>query len=278
MPSELQAHERTLRFALRFATYSWFYRLVMVPTFRSTSWGTSAERDFVDRLFQRGPIGRMTRLLRLYFARMFPGEAMPADGKGLWRWMHEKGGKDPQDWERRVGIAIRRAFEDTCADAFAGYPPDYRDSIHASRCLTPTTELPAYIRYGGNLARVALRFKAPALRLHFPDQEPRALCVWCHLHPECGQHLLQCPAMPPRAREALDEARRRVLHESRIGYDPYGHFVSVCILRMSWDFQSRDTSRLVLSTLALLLSTYRLGTPRDAQSGYSPIWPVPLTL
>jgi hypothetical protein len=52
--------------------------------------------------------------------------------------------------------------------------------------------------------------------------------------------------------------------------------VHECIVRMNWEGMSRDGLRLVLGAMAEVLAAYRMATPIDAQTGYRPIWPVPL--
>jgi hypothetical protein len=156
------------------------------------------------------------------------------------------------------------------------YPWFYRDYIQLYRRFRGS-RLPLFLLVGGDLARVALRFKAPCLRLHQRNQQ-RALCAWCHIAPECGRHLLHCPRIPPPLLHTLDRARYQVQAEAALDVDPYWHQVNFSILSMHWRNCQATTIRSVLIALARLLAAYRSATPRDPVTGYHHIWPVPIPI
>jgi hypothetical protein len=268
IPTELQAHGLALRFAQRFAQHSWFYADITRPLLRANA--HTAEGRFRDEeLLRRGSIGRLTALLERYYRDLYPGEPVPT-AAALWLKL---GDVAPGDWHKRVATAIQKAFEQWHSSKLLEYPAWYREQLSAHQSRTQSG-LPFYLKCGGNLARVAIRFKAPVLRIHQRDQLP-ARCAWCRLQPECGRHLLSCLRMPVELRQELNRVRDCIRREARLAADPYWFRSNRFILQCAWPHHNVATLSVVLSFLARLLAAYRLSTPVDSVSGHRPIWAVP---
>jgi hypothetical protein len=268
MPSRLLGERNALLFARRFATRSWFFQLIIAQLARSR---LPADMSLYDRLVAAGPLGRFTRLLETHWSALFPGEAVPRDRRRLWQVVADR---NPADWELRVERLTTARFRDWRDEKMATYPAFYRDYLIRWRAAEDG-KLPFYLQAGGNLARVALRFKAPVLRLH-TRAHPQPRCVWCALGEECGAHLLCCTQLPAQLHQRLQQARACVRQEARLPAGVGVELVHECIVRMNWEGMSRDGLRLVLGAMAEVLAAYRMATPIDAQTGYRPIWPVPL--
>jgi hypothetical protein len=258
-PSVLLGQQRTLRFASKLARHSWLFELIIFPVIRL---GAS---EALDRLLRAGPLCRMTRLLGRHSGAMFPGKTSD-DPKLLWTRAHDT---PETDWLSRVDAAILAAFQVWRAAKELEYPEEYRAYLHQCRSPTPTSAR-LWLRVGGDRAKVVLRLKSPALRLH-PRGEPRAPCAWCNQAPECGAHVLECPHTPGLVAATLMSARSAIAIESR---RPLATSPSA-MLSMSWPHQSEATINLVLDAMCDALAAYRLSVPREPDTGRCPIWPVP---
>jgi hypothetical protein len=152
------------------------------------------------------------------------------------------------------------------------YTDEYREYISFFQADADQS-LPFYIREGGNLACIALRLKAPALRLHQRDQ-PRTHCVWCMSAPECGRHIVSCSQLPADLCLNLNEIRGRIVAEARFAREGVLD-VDRCLISCIWPNATRDTLRDLLLILRRVLAAYRRSTPVDPDTRLRPVWPLP---
>jgi hypothetical protein len=278
VPTELQGHCRALTFAHRFTAHSWFYRLVMAPLLaiehhllHDLSREERADQGFLTQLLGSGPIGRISSLLACYRASLFP--ELPAEPAPSFRalWLRLAAMASPT-WHERARAAIDQAFQRWCEAKLQSYPAGFREYLTDGQ-VPHGDGLPRYLKIGGPLARVALRLKAPFLRI-WPRDQPPPPCAWCPRGSEHWRHLMHCPALPPLLRYQLDTVRARIRQEARLGADPHGQLLQTCLLSFTWNHQSQDTLRALLLVASRILGAYRLAVPTGP--GRFAIWPVPM--
>jgi hypothetical protein len=192
MPAPLQITRRALRYVHALVTYSWFYPGLLAELDRPAT-----RHPFRALLFSDGPLHRLTGFLVKYARHLsgrHQGEVVrPAleDPFPLWRLAART---DRETWQKRVDDAIYAEFQAWVArrlirHAVITYPVDVLLALQ-DRCR------PLYLRQGGCLAHIGLRFKGPSLRLLRSGAAPPA-CAWC-AGPglETGLHLIECPRLP----------------------------------------------------------------------------------
>lgn len=266
LPSELQAHSRALRFANRFARQSWFFACTLGHDARRSP---ASRRKDLAYWTSRGPLHRLTELLRIYAKALF-GYTVRKETGTLWA---RTAAMEPDTWALRVDYAVGLAYDRWCDMKRENYCAPYREILGIT--LSRPGRLPKYLRLGGNRACAALRLKSPALRMYFPGQ-PLPKCAWCLTGDEQGMHLLECPKLPQEVMDVLRPVLVAIAREDgvapRRGVD---QCLNARLISLDWGNQRTETLLRGLEALTFLLRRYRQATPLLPGSRNRPIWPVP---
>jgi hypothetical protein len=277
-PAHLLALQAVLRDAWRTAHHPWFYPLLLREVMeRPTLEGGQGW------LFGRGPLQRKHLALRTHHQHLL----LRQDGVDTAHWgeydVWEAARRvDEETWFMRVDEVILAQFARWAEEALARYPAGKREIIDRCRHPYATKRRPAFLRLGGALGHIGLRFKAPALDTRRPQDAPPA-CAWCHAPAaEHGAHLLTCPRQPAEVYGIVQRALAAIATEAgmvlRTAEDRSQAMEAY--LRLSWQGQGRAKTmpRRARSTRIALVGMYRvleayLASLPPAEQGR--IWAVP---
>ena len=121
--------------------------------------------------------------------------------------------------------------------------------------------LPAYLRHSyGDLARAALRFRYSKLRaLPGPPTRFLGLCRYCRVGPENGEHLLQCPHLPPTMVQQRDAIYALIVVQAGRRWSTTRASIDLGLafmLSLRWPHQSHSLLRRVLAFFRLVINNY----------------------
>ena len=125
------------------------------------------DTQVLAKIFTKGPIGRVTRIMSNYSQLMWPGEAV-LPPKTLCEKAFEL---SPGDWKTRLNNAIAAAFSRWRDDKVATYPHEYQEYLRRS-LSRPHQKLPSYGKIG-----VDLGCQAPSIAYPHPGPPSSCLCL-----------------------------------------------------------------------------------------------------
>ncbi len=264
-PTDLYVDTRILHYARPFFAL-WFNQFILRPLHRGHPASTLLTGQY-------GPVHRIFETLHRYDLTDHPSlSAPPSKTYNGDRWKVEVRGRLTQEYWRYLN---RRLLD---------YPQSYRDQIkevcpgYARSGRPGAPPLPEYIMYGGDMARIGLRFKGHGLRrLHQPrTDEDRPDCLWCGAHcQECGPHLIRCPALPADLATPLADLLARISRESSTSARARPALLQR-LTSLYWPNMTRDTTRQALSFLGRCINRYssawQPAHPEDTSP--NPIWRV----
>ena len=278
-PSELLGHRRALRFAHHLcsprakAGPSWFHDRVIARTRRSAACRT--QRTIWNTIQDQGPIGRITLLLSMY--------------KLSWEQLFTS---DHVTWKTAVTTAIDTAYRHRVLRDLGHHVISLRNHIRLALTAFPGSaaaprswiprQQPAYLRQLGDLGRVAMIFKGPALRLRslWPSRNIRPPCLWC-LQPdsEHGYHMLTCRRPPDHLRAQLEQALQALQIEAYGASDRPRRpdRLRALFFALTWPKQTQATLIKTVTIMGAFINQYRrLSRPAGQPDQANPIWRVQL--
>jgi hypothetical protein len=227
-------------------------------------------------VFASGPLARMQAALDTHCRALTTGGAALAavtlahpqvpPPYRIWFVAHEC---SSLDWARRVNGAILGCFRLWCREGLRSHPR-HLQSYFDTAVQGWRAALPRYLRLGGHLAPIGLRFKGLSLRTEHPSTSAYP-CIWCSGPAlELGGHWLSCPHLPAAASDAVTEARSVVAAEAGWALPAAEPRVDAALSRLAWPRQTSDSTRTVLRAMALIVDSYRAGLPASEWAQFPP--------
>ena len=199
-------------------------------------------------------------------------------------------------------LILQRGFFPWITNQASAYPACYYDHFrlvcHGFGEQAPCPTHHQYIYFGGDQARIALRFKSYSLRYNLAttptdyqerqdNYADRPDCLWCSgPHLECGIHLLICPHLPDNLMAKVEDLLKQITTETLSLEQPTQHLSpahraeALCSLRyVAWPNMTPATCRRALYVMGCLINSYRLHWQPlpDHPDMQNPIWPVQLS-
>ncbi len=296
-PSRLRAHKRAIAWARTCWQDSWLGEKVLQDFFLNNTGRHQAED--IHPLFQMGPLGRLSRILREHGLSWAAIHAMePRKSKGM----------PDEALDNRMARAFM-AWTKTKLASSRGIPEQHRAELLAHMGLDGdgaraqlALDLPLYLYLDSDLPRAGIWARLPYLRFQPRGARvERARCAWCGTRDkEHGYHLMRCAHMPPRLRRRRDAVLQDILEDVRqashcpVEEEPTAEPNLERLFRLHWrgkanwktssarpradkDHQpARETLLAALWFFRDMINTYRRSTAGTGPGGANPVWALPV--
>lgn len=169
---------------------------------------------------------------------------------------------DEKAWKWCISEALRLVFARYCQRE----SQRYNHPMLADPQPTMKPRIQQSLKFGGELAIVAIRMRSPRLRL-LTSFKPtyHGICRYCGHGPENGSHIIFCPDLPHDLRTNIESIKEAIAHEARVPVTATRkgkETIHEYIMNFKWPHQSIKLLKALLVFCRNLLNKYAAYKPQ----------------